>query len=1112
MAVAFDAVGPSSSGTGSATSPLTWTHVNSGNGILVGTTIFNGSTNTVTAVTYGGVSVPFLGFVSGGSGGAGGVALYGLVGPTCPTGSNTVSMSFSDGANHNAGSISVSGAGSLGTAVTGTGTNTASVTASVSGTTTGGLIVAAGSYGGSSLNTFSGTNGVTVRWQHPGSGNTGSDNGVGGTVASTGGGAAQTVGFTDTGTDFWGIVAVEVKPPATASSPPPQTPEYRSSRIAATQVIRRRQNPDMPVPLSPTILDSLTATRRLRIPAPYYFDTYRIRGNSVSGLPVPVHPPERMQSVRRSSKPPWPRHGTVPSTGRPVPVQPPVIPDADREIPVRHRFHRPGVVAPTGLPVPVQPPERMQFVRKTEKLKLSRRGMTRGIPQAPSVSSPNIYAPSATRGRSFPVRFRKGKTPSGAIPSEPTVTTFRLCDGQNGRPGVGSSVLTPPSSPTSYVGNFEAGLFFAVIEGGCWFDGYWWWVPPGGDTSPQKFCLYSIRGTGAGDQQIVPGTTVTSGTLTAGQMNFIPLSQKVPLSIGIVGAGCGGLYGAMTAWSSANGFPDSAGQMGALYPNGIRNGPLITFGINNPSRSIGQGSTFGVATTDPTTAVAFGTSTNDFFWLDVQVSYTPPAGYLGPYQLYPNRLDWNQVSAADAAVNYNIAVEVRTNAPTLIDQIRYYSPPGTAQLATEVGVYRIDGPNAGTKLVSNTSPSWDGSAASGWIGTPITPTVLPPGDYRIYVFNGALTPDGWSAKDANSRYWDYGEGANGINWGPISVPNRSSASTAYEFDGSAGGSTPPFTTGVIESGQCTFAQSGSSSYPYLYVTGLAQNYWIDGRFTLLSTSFVASPISRIRSATRRIASGRTSEPQLTSPAPPVEIVSVRIRPRIRRASTITGLPIPVQPPERMQSVRRWTRTLLPRKGVTKNVAAPPPVVIIPLVPGTQRHLVRRIVRLVRAGQAPGTMPVPVPSVIRPGRYRKIMRPRISEPGSPFPLIVQPPNTPDAVRRKRRFIPPRRGNAQPNTGLPVPVQPLERMQFVRRWIKPLFPRRGVVPPAAPLPVIIVEVKLPVWVWLTSSIPGSTIATSIPITYVAISVPKTTVAMSTPNVSIVVVIPLANEKEV
>ena len=217
MAVAFDAVGPSSAGTGFTATPGTWTHVNGGNGITVAVTIFTGASNTVTGVTYGGVTVPLLKFQVSGTGSSGGLAVYGLLGATCPTGSNTVSVAHSGTANFNAGSVSVSGAASFGTAFSGlASSNVTTITQVLTGTTTGGLVVAAACYGGGGgSGVFSGTNSVTVRWQHDGSTSSQADNGVQGTVPSTGGGASQTAGFSTNSTaDNWGIVAVEVLPAA----------------------------------------------------------------------------------------------------------------------------------------------------------------------------------------------------------------------------------------------------------------------------------------------------------------------------------------------------------------------------------------------------------------------------------------------------------------------------------------------------------------------------------------------------------------------------------------------------------------------------------------------------------------------------------------------------------------------------------------------------------------------------------------------------------------------------------------------------------------------------------------------------------------------------------
>jgi hypothetical protein len=241
--VAFDAVGPSAAGAGSGATPLTWTHVNSGNGIFVGITTLTGSSNTVTSVTYGGVTVPLRGFIeSGGVGhGSGGIALYGLIGPTCPTGSNTVSVAFSDGSNHNAGSISVSAAGALGTVFTATqSTSTGTGSVTVNGTTTGGLIVSAAAFGGgSSTGTFGATAPNVLRWSHDGTTNTASDNGCGGTAPSTGGGANQTVTFTNTNTDNWGLIAVEVLP---GGGPLPQV-QQAGRRSKSLRQHRYRQQP-----------------------------------------------------------------------------------------------------------------------------------------------------------------------------------------------------------------------------------------------------------------------------------------------------------------------------------------------------------------------------------------------------------------------------------------------------------------------------------------------------------------------------------------------------------------------------------------------------------------------------------------------------------------------------------------------------------------------------------------------------------------------------------------------------------------------------------------------------------------------------------------------------
>lgn len=218
MSVAFDAVGPSSSGTSATSGPLTWAHVcgASATDIVITATTNFGGTNAVTGVTYGGQTCSLIAFVASGGTTSGGVAMYYLASP--PTGSNTVSVSYASGSGTIiGGSMSFTGGGSHGTGVTAQPAGVSSVSGSVTGTTTGGMICAVTCMG-NNTGTFSGTNGVTVQWQDNVDSNTASDNACGGTVASTGGGANQTVGFSKTVSDDWGLVAVEILPGSSSSA------------------------------------------------------------------------------------------------------------------------------------------------------------------------------------------------------------------------------------------------------------------------------------------------------------------------------------------------------------------------------------------------------------------------------------------------------------------------------------------------------------------------------------------------------------------------------------------------------------------------------------------------------------------------------------------------------------------------------------------------------------------------------------------------------------------------------------------------------------------------------------------------------------------------------
>jgi len=255
------------------------------------------------------------------------------------------------------------------------------------------------------------------------------------------------------------------------------------------------------------------------------------------------------------------------------------------------------------------------------------------------------------------------------------MTTYRLFPATSG-----------PSNAVSFGSSFISGVIFEVTASGMWFEGYWWWVAPGsggspvpGSTSPRKCALWSVTGQGAGT--VIPASVVTSGTLTAGQWNFIPLATPVQLSIGSPYIAAVGVNG---------NFPDTNNSFGTAGPyiGGITNGPLTAWsdasgegGTLPPPYSNRQG-LFSTAGSDPSTTMPNqGDSTSDNFWVDVQVSTIGPGSYSGTYRLWPNKWDANPQTGGDSKFNYTIATELYLTGPCTLNNIWYFSPSGATELA-----------------------------------------------------------------------------------------------------------------------------------------------------------------------------------------------------------------------------------------------------------------------------------------------------------------------------------------------------------------------------------------------------------------------------------------------
>jgi hypothetical protein len=384
---------------------------------------------------------------------------------------------------------------------------------------------------------------------------------------------------------------------------------------------------------------------------------------------------------------------------------------------------------------------------------------------------------------------------AGPVNQPPPQGVYRLFATQAG------VVTNGPSTPVSYSGSFVCGVVVgitATFAGACWLDGYWWWVCPSGQsTAAQKFALWALHDSGSG--LLVPNSTVTSGTLTAGQWNYVALGAPLQLAPGAT-------YVAATGFTGS--FPDTNNQFGSgdPYSGGIVNGPLTAYSDTSgtkPSPFNTAQAVFGVASADPTTLLPLYGSNSSNFWMDVQFTTTPPSGT--SYRLWPSYPTIPGHVDSDTA-GYTLATEFQLSQSCTLDNIWFYSASSAAALPTRCAIWNVSSQSevSGT---DNSSPTWSGAAGSGWVSCSYSGVTLPAGDYKVAVFYGG----GSQWYQATNGYWaSGGPGASGISAGPVTAPGTSAATSP---------------------GQCTYNYA-SWAYPLTYAaSGDGENYWVDVQVT-----------------------------------------------------------------------------------------------------------------------------------------------------------------------------------------------------------------------------------------------------------------------------------------
>jgi hypothetical protein len=243
----------------------------------------------------------------------------------------------------------------------------------------------------------------------------------------------------------------------------------------------------------------------------------------------------------------------------------------------------------------------------------------------------------------------------------------------------------------------------------------------------------------------VPAATVTSGPLTAGQWNYVPLATPVPLA-------AGACYNVCTGFSG--GFPDTNNQFGAgdPYSAGIVTGPLSAFSD--------QSGDAGGTIYDAAGRIRCGRhgSHGEHAIGRLPVSQlldgSPGRNLSTGGHVLSALAELSDASRRSLHRHRRVHLGKRVPAVAVLHsgQDLVYSGPGAAALPTRCAIWNL-GTQTEVVGTDNSSPSWSGSAGSGWVPCAYSGVTLSPGDDKVAAFSPGgspwfqITPSYWEAVD-----------------------------------------------------------------------------------------------------------------------------------------------------------------------------------------------------------------------------------------------------------------------------------------------------------------------------------------------------------------------------